>query len=67
MYALILLVVIVDPGIKVDHGYRPNDNGMDMGISIRVCLSVLLTSAGDVHNISNKKYNGQVYRNQLLL
>ena len=46
---LILLVVIVDPGIKVDHGYRSYDNGMDLGVFIRVCI---LTGVMYVHKIS---------------
>ena len=58
MYAVILLVIIVDPGIKVDHGYRSYDNGMDMGVFIRVCYQY--TSADYVHNISNKKIKEQV-------
>ena len=60
MCTFILLVVIVDPGIKVDHGYRSYDNGMDMGVFIRVCLLVILTGASYVHSISNKKQKGQV-------
>ena len=31
-------MVIVDPGIKVDHGYRSYDNGMDLGVFLRVCI-----------------------------
>ena len=50
---LIFLVVIVDPGIKVDHGYRSYDNGMDLGVFIRVCI---LTGATYVHKISPQWY-----------
>ena len=38
VYNLIFLVVIIDPGIKVDKGYKTYDNGLEMGVFIRVCM-----------------------------
>ena len=29
-------MIIVDPGVKVDHGYSTYDNGMKLGVFIRV-------------------------------
>ena len=33
-------MVIIDPGIKVDRGYKTYDNGLEMGVFIRVCILV---------------------------
>ena len=35
-WSLIVLVIIVDPGVKVDQGYSTYDNGMKLGVFIRV-------------------------------
>ena len=34
--------MIVDPGIKVDHGYKPYDDGISKGVFVKVSRSVLL-------------------------
>ena len=31
-------MIIVNPGIKVDNGYKTYDNGIEMGVFIRVCI-----------------------------
>ena len=35
-YNVIVLVVIIDPGIKVDHGYKPYDDGISKGVFVKV-------------------------------
>ena len=35
------LVVITDPGIKVDHGYKPYDDGISQGVFIKVHLCIV--------------------------
>ena len=35
---LLFLVVITDPGIKVDHGYKPYDDGISQGVFVKVCV-----------------------------
>ena len=35
-------MVIIDPGIKVDRGYKTYDNGLEMGVFIRVCMLVYM-------------------------
>ena len=32
------LVVITDPGIKVDHGYKPYDDGISQGAFLKVYI-----------------------------
>ena len=34
---MLLLVVITDPDIKVDHGYKPYDSGISQGAFLKVC------------------------------
>ena len=41
-YCLIIVVVITDPGIKVDHGYKPYDDGISQGVFIKVCTYVYM-------------------------
>ena len=41
-YHLIIVVVITDPGIKVDHGYKPYDDGISQGVFIKVCTYVYM-------------------------
>ena len=31
-------MVITDPGIKVDHGYKPYDDGISQGVFIKVLI-----------------------------
>ena len=31
-------MVITDPGIKVDHGYKPYDSGISEGVFVKVCM-----------------------------
>ena len=62
---LIVVVVITDPGIKVDHGYKPYDDGIAQGVFIKVrtylqsCVSstCLIPSP----NTSCSKYEANLY------
>ena len=37
LWLLLFLVVITDPGIKVDRGYKPYDDGISQGVFVKVC------------------------------
>jgi len=53
-------VVITDPGIKVDHGYAPYDNGITKGVFVKVCTYILICAMYIV-----LKYWNIVYANKM--
>ena len=56
------LVVIVDPGIKIESGYKPYDDGLSMDIFIKArSRSILHMVDGFLQNRNNDTFIGKVW------